>query len=144
MNSILLVSIFFLMIRRPPRSTRTDTLFPYTTLCRSRGDRHGRDTARQRAGVDRIGRPQHPRPDFPSSRALRRHGAGGRVQCRTARRAGAADRRRLRRPCRQVGMAVPSGTARYRKSVVSVNSLYVTSYLLVLAVFLKKLLISYF
>src|SRR3546814_663606 len=26
----------FLMIRRPPRSTRTDTLFPYTTLFRSR------------------------------------------------------------------------------------------------------------
>src|SRR3546814_6118284 len=24
------------MLRRPPRSTRTDTLFPYTTLCRSR------------------------------------------------------------------------------------------------------------
>src|SRR3546814_2805585 len=36
------------MIRRPPRSTRTDTLFPYTTLFRSIGDacarrfRHGR------------------------------------------------------------------------------------------------------
>src|SRR3546814_11499008 len=28
--------VFFLMIRRPPRSTRTDTLFPYTTLFRSR------------------------------------------------------------------------------------------------------------
>src|SRR3546814_13220368 len=33
------------MIQRPPRSTRTDTLFPYTTLCRSAGagalcDRH--------------------------------------------------------------------------------------------------------
>src|SRR3546814_9142599 len=28
-------SVFFLMIRRPPRSTRTDTLFPYTTLFRS-------------------------------------------------------------------------------------------------------------
>src|SRR3546814_11598044 len=28
--------IFFLMIRRPPRSTRTDTLFPYTTLFRSK------------------------------------------------------------------------------------------------------------
>src|SRR3546814_10133479 len=27
--------VFFLMIRRPPRSTRTDTLFPYTTLFRS-------------------------------------------------------------------------------------------------------------
>src|SRR3546814_4853032 len=29
----------FLMIRRPPRSTRTDTLFPYTTLFRSRHHR---------------------------------------------------------------------------------------------------------
>src|SRR3546814_19680015 len=27
--------VFVLMIRRPPRSTRTDTLFPYTTLFRS-------------------------------------------------------------------------------------------------------------
>src|SRR3546814_3352944 len=37
---------FFLRIRRPPRSTRTDTLFPYTTLFRSksagfRGRRYG-------------------------------------------------------------------------------------------------------
>src|SRR3546814_14352036 len=30
--------VFFLMIRRPPRSTRTDTLFPYTTLFRSLHD----------------------------------------------------------------------------------------------------------
>src|SRR3546814_12375744 len=29
--------VFFLRIRRPPRSTRTDTLFPYTTLFRSVG-----------------------------------------------------------------------------------------------------------
>src|SRR3546814_13924315 len=29
------VTLFLLMIRRPPRSTRTDTLFPYTTLFRS-------------------------------------------------------------------------------------------------------------
>src|SRR3546814_3224220 len=28
-------SLFFVMIRRPPRSTRTDTLFPYTTLFRA-------------------------------------------------------------------------------------------------------------
>src|SRR3546814_5231956 len=34
--------VFFLMIRRPPRSTRTDTLFPYTTLCRSRWGRRSR------------------------------------------------------------------------------------------------------
>src|SRR3546814_2625162 len=32
--------VFFLMIRRPPRSTRTDTLFPYTTLFRSRARRN--------------------------------------------------------------------------------------------------------
>src|SRR3546814_20651047 len=32
---VLVLSVFFLMIRRPPRSTRTDTLFPYTTLFRS-------------------------------------------------------------------------------------------------------------
>src|SRR3546814_13637013 len=31
----------FLMIRRPPRATRTDTLFPYTTLCRSRETKSG-------------------------------------------------------------------------------------------------------
>src|SRR3546814_5220304 len=36
------------MIRRPPRSTRTDTLFPYTTLFRSREAR-----AAQRIGVSR-------------------------------------------------------------------------------------------
>src|SRR3546814_7281378 len=33
---------FFLIIRRPPRSTRTDTLFPYTTLFRSRSGSSGR------------------------------------------------------------------------------------------------------
>src|SRR3546814_7515648 len=32
---VMLLFVFFLMIRRPPRSTRTDTLFPYTTLFRS-------------------------------------------------------------------------------------------------------------
>src|SRR3546814_10959862 len=31
--------MFFVRIRRPPRSTRTDTLFPYTTLFRSPADR---------------------------------------------------------------------------------------------------------
>src|SRR3546814_14437565 len=34
-SSSVYVCVFFLMIRRPPRSTRTDTLFPYTTLFRS-------------------------------------------------------------------------------------------------------------
>src|SRR3546814_19267258 len=35
MHALFCLSFFFLMIRRPPRSTRTDTLFPYTTLFRS-------------------------------------------------------------------------------------------------------------
>jgi hypothetical protein len=30
------IAVFFLMIRRPPRSTRNSTLFPYTTLFRSK------------------------------------------------------------------------------------------------------------
>src|SRR3546814_18034662 len=33
-----LLCVFFLMIRGPPRATRTDTRFPYTTLCRSQSD----------------------------------------------------------------------------------------------------------
>src|SRR3546814_15619499 len=41
--------LFFLllMIRRPPRSTRTDTLFPYTTLCRSDINRTRREICEQ-------------------------------------------------------------------------------------------------
>src|SRR3546814_6860145 len=35
MMFILFIYFFFLSIRRPPRSTRTDPLFPYTTLVRS-------------------------------------------------------------------------------------------------------------
>src|SRR3546814_10513639 len=38
------------MIRRPPRSTRTDTLFPYTTLFRSVGTKH--DPCRKRATIE--------------------------------------------------------------------------------------------
>src|SRR3546814_20711650 len=44
------------MIRRPPRSTRTDTLFPYTTLFRSR-KRSGPNGNRSR---DRRGTPEQP------------------------------------------------------------------------------------
>src|SRR3546814_17757580 len=41
---------FFLMVRRPPRSTRTDTLFPYTALFRSADPRAAR--GRGRMSVD--------------------------------------------------------------------------------------------
>src|SRR3546814_379506 len=40
---------FFLMIRRPPRSTRTDTLFPYTTLFRSSGCLRSFTTGREQS-----------------------------------------------------------------------------------------------
>src|SRR3546814_19431940 len=53
---------FFLMSRRPPRSTRTHTLVPYTTLCRSLrqfGCAQGR--FRARPGID-YGRPPHVPP----------------------------------------------------------------------------------
>src|SRR3546814_16387111 len=40
------------MIRRPPRSTRTDTLFPYTTLFRSLGVDEGADVELYRAPVE--------------------------------------------------------------------------------------------
>src|SRR3546814_14899664 len=59
------------MIRRPPRSTRTDTLFPYTTLCRSHappGARAGRSRRRSKSELrdqrNMVGRP------FPAARRL--------------------------------------------------------------------------
>src|SRR3546814_4823825 len=51
--SVVLYLFFFLMIRLPPRSTRTDTLFPYTTLFRScwaGTGRHARRGRRRAAG----------------------------------------------------------------------------------------------
>src|SRR3546814_20898133 len=39
------------MVRRPPRATRTDTLFPYTTLFRSDNERGQQVAARQRADL---------------------------------------------------------------------------------------------
>src|SRR3546814_6239764 len=54
------------MIRRPPRSTRTDTLFPYTTLFRSPvADQHG--SAR---GEGLVVRRQRPLPDAGTRCAL--------------------------------------------------------------------------
>src|SRR3546814_1271559 len=45
------------MIRRPPRSTRTDTLFPYTTLFRS--DHRGTHRRHRRGGEVHGGEPDH-------------------------------------------------------------------------------------
>src|SRR3546814_15443856 len=65
---MMLFIVFFLMRRLPPRSTRTDTLFPYTTLFRPRpgsrrcsgerapAARQGRDRALQISASDRVRR----------------------------------------------------------------------------------------
>src|SRR3546814_14926716 len=82
----IVVCVFVLMILRPPRSTRTDTLFPYTTLFRSRarvaarfgveeGDIAGRGRDRhRRAGRPEPGRVRHEdRADRKSTRLNSSH-----------------------------------------------------------------------
>src|SRR3546814_18554863 len=52
-STLFFLVVFFLMIRRPPRSTRTDTLFPYTTLFRSGRVGQGRRDRRHGGGARR-------------------------------------------------------------------------------------------
>src|SRR3546814_19242026 len=53
--TICIWSLFLLMIRRPPRSTRTDPLVPYTTLFRSEGKRAARPAHHHRRYADVAG-----------------------------------------------------------------------------------------
>src|SRR3546814_9646404 len=62
--------IFFLIIRRPPISTRTDTIFPYTTLFRS-------DCSDPRGSVPSPARLRHS-PSPPSAYACQIHDASSR------------------------------------------------------------------
>src|SRR3546814_10388727 len=59
--------VFFLMIRRPPRSTRTDTLFPYTTLFRS---------DRQIAIINSMTKKERANPDLLNASRRKRIAAG--------------------------------------------------------------------
>src|SRR3546814_18501371 len=74
---VLVLFFFFLRIRRPPRSTRTDTLFPYTTLFRSRRRaprRRGRRGHWWRAlAPRRRSRGQHRLSGGPRAAPCRRH-----------------------------------------------------------------------
>src|SRR3546814_11527667 len=84
--------LYFLMIRRPPRSTRTDTLFPYTTLFRSRsGDAHrvtGIAEARPQHDEAAVVEAVQERPVRHVRRHARRHPAvGDRTRPRGLRRA---------------------------------------------------------
>src|SRR3546814_12244782 len=82
------VLVCFLTIHLPPRSTRTDSLFPYTTLCRSRlghagnglrrrvGEQH--DLVRDEPLIPPVARLlERPRPD-PAGIDDRLHGGGRR------------------------------------------------------------------
>src|SRR3546814_7186031 len=72
------VVIFFVMIRRPPRSTRTDTLFPYTTLFRSH------------TGLRHVG--LHSQSVARQHRPLRATAAGQRIACAAIQRDGEGHR----------------------------------------------------
>src|SRR3546814_10205712 len=67
------------MIRRPPRSTRTDTLFPYTTLFRSGYRRQGRPRCRARRESPKARHARRLRPP-PRPRAA---GCRGRLRHRS-------------------------------------------------------------
>src|SRR3546814_13844190 len=99
---------FLLMIRRPPRATRTDTLFPYTTLFRSAVLRT-RDTRSGRAAG--LG---------PASE--RRRGADGFPDRRRRPRRGGAPLRHLRRP------PLPGGRGRSEEHTSELQSLMRISY----------------
>src|SRR3546814_3820241 len=83
---------FFLMIRRPPRSTRTDTLFPYTTLFRSVpvGDRGERvrhrpgERADRRQGCDHLAVRRVPLPGRVAAEAAVRDPLHGRSEEHTS------------------------------------------------------------
>src|SRR3546814_2079061 len=97
------------MIRRPPRSTRTDTLFPYTTLFRSRSTR----TLRIRPGAGRrvppgaVRRPAHP-PAIPGGDLMSGHSKWATIKHKKA----ATDQKRAKvfaKLIRQVEVAAREG-----------------------------------
>src|SRR3546814_18514694 len=73
-------AFFFLMIRRPPRSTRTDTLFPYTTLFRSvavlRGQRDNGRAIGLRADMDALDITEATGLPYASERPGKMHARG--------------------------------------------------------------------
>src|SRR3546814_14259314 len=92
---------FLLMIRRPPRSTRTDTLIPYTPLFRSQHRRARHDDRSRAHGRHR----HHPQPARLLHRPLRR----------TPRPVGPPRRRNRARPASRRGdHATPRHRPRHR------------------------------
>src|SRR3546814_20456099 len=98
-----ILSVFvFVMIRRPPRSTRTDTLFPYTTLFRSPGDGKAaqRLCRRDRSGQAEGNRHHDPEAGLRRS-LLRPAGRGASAECLQIGRASCRER-----VCQYVSLSV--------------------------------------
>src|SRR3546814_9646708 len=95
------------MIRRPPRSTRTDTLFPYTTLFRS----PDRPAARPDPGPPGVGA-VHPRP-HPRAARPPAHG----IACPAGRQPPEADLGNRRNGAASRGAAEPDRPRRARRAV---------------------------
>src|SRR3546814_21115598 len=83
--SLILFIFVFLMIRRPPRSTRTDTLFPYTTLFRS-------GSCADESSLPRLHLPAARLPDARAVAYAHFRECGGRDRRRVDRPVGVADR----------------------------------------------------
>src|SRR3546814_6046744 len=117
------------MIRRPPRSTRTDTLFPYTTLFRSERAFHRRGTALRsilRPIVARAAEPSAAEADArPDDRGQRRRKTRVRGRPAGARRARAW---RDRRMARAIGVPARARATRSEEHTSELQSLMRISY----------------
>src|SRR3546814_7110331 len=131
------ILFFFVMIRRPPRSTRTDTLFPYTTLFRSLP----RDLAVLDPGPAGAGRRARPARSVAGRRAALRprcqtHGRERRLvvpasRQRVVRRQAAAVHvvaSGCLRAGRQLARRLPAAVARSEEHTSDLQSLMRTSY----------------
>src|SRR3546814_14124710 len=112
--------IFFLMIRRPPRSTRTDTLFPYTTLFRSAVVPHEEGGADRTEAESEDRQPLHALrhhrrlPEQVTSKSQQRDGAAETADHFGRHRAEASVQHRIGRPSQRAGGGgeVAEGVAR--------------------------------
>src|SRR3546814_7282655 len=114
------VVVFFLMIRRPPRSTRTDTLFPYTTLFRSVGRCHAGISQSSTVGGARAGRAARARSGF-SSKARHPYPCAGRCHAE-------GWPQRGRRDGYGVGIGIVQGADRSEEHTSELQSLMRISY----------------
>src|SRR3546814_12415347 len=109
------VVLFFLMIRRPPRSTRTDTLFPYTTLFRS-NRAHGRPRSRSGPSARHLRQPADSRRALRQEDRVRHHARAGGGVNRAAPLLALAAGATLLQGCVVAAVPVAAGAAIARRS----------------------------